>query len=156
VTIATGMLDAGLSFLAMFMLFRPLELAFPAKAGQRFLRPQWWTDFCFMAGQNLFFNGVVLWMLGRVEGSADAVRPAAIGAWIGKLNWWTQAVLVVVVGDFLIYWGHRLQHRVGFLWRFHSIHHSAEHMDWLAGHREHPVDTIEQLIDGGVEGSSFR
>src|SRR6266699_385282 len=42
----------------------------------------------------------------------------------------------------LVYWGHRLQHRVEFLWRFHSIHHSAEHLDWLAAHREHPLDTV--------------
>jgi sterol desaturase/sphingolipid hydroxylase (fatty acid hydroxylase superfamily) len=38
--------------------------------------------------------------------------------------------------------GHRLQHRVPLLWRFHKVHHSAEHLDWLAAHREHPLDTI--------------
>lgn len=26
--------------------------------------------------------------------------------------------------------------------RFHAVHHSAEHLDWLAAHREHPLDTI--------------
>jgi sterol desaturase/sphingolipid hydroxylase (fatty acid hydroxylase superfamily) len=31
---------------------------------------------------------------------------------------------------------------VPFLWRFHSIHHSSEHLDWLAAHREHPLDTV--------------
>jgi sterol desaturase/sphingolipid hydroxylase (fatty acid hydroxylase superfamily) len=146
VNIATAMLDAGLSFLAMFFLFRPLELAFPAKANQPFLRPQWWTDFCFVAGQGLFFNGAVFWLLGHAEHEANALRPAAMGAFIGKLNWWTQAAMVVVVGDFLVYWGHRLQHRVGFLWRFHSIHHSAEHMDWLAAHREHPLDSLYVVL----------
>src|SRR5262249_46598964 len=39
-------------------------------------------------------------------------------------------------------WGPRLQHRVGFLWRFHPVHHSAEHLDWLAAHREPPLDSI--------------
>ena len=29
-----------------------------------------------------------------------------------------------------------------FLWRFHAVHHSSEHLDWLAAHREHPLDTI--------------
>src|SRR6185369_5118236 len=41
-----------------------------------------------------------------------------------------------------VYWGHRLQHRAPLLWRFHSIHHTAEHLDWLAAHREHPIDSI--------------
>jgi sterol desaturase/sphingolipid hydroxylase (fatty acid hydroxylase superfamily) len=36
------------------------------------------------------------------------------------------------------------------LWRFHRVHHTAEHLDWLAAHREHPLDnlwtrTIENL-----------
>jgi sterol desaturase/sphingolipid hydroxylase (fatty acid hydroxylase superfamily) len=56
--------------------------------------------------------------------------------------WWLQVIEVILLSDVLIYWGHRLQHRVGFLWRFHSVHHSAEHLDWLAAHREHPLDTI--------------
>jgi sterol desaturase/sphingolipid hydroxylase (fatty acid hydroxylase superfamily) len=34
---------------------------------------------------------------------------------------------------------------VPLLWRFHSIHHSAEHLDWLAAHREHPLDTVYTL-----------
>jgi sterol desaturase/sphingolipid hydroxylase (fatty acid hydroxylase superfamily) len=146
VTIASGMLDAGLSFLLMFLLFRPLEWAFPAKVNQRCLRPQWWTDFCFMAGQNLFFNGAVLSLMARTEHWADTIRPAGMRLWIGGLSWWMQAILVVVAGDFLIYWGHRLQHRVPFLWRFHSIHHSAEHMDWLAAHREHPIDSLYAVL----------
>lgn len=61
---------------------------------------------------------------------------------VASQPWWLQFVEVVVLSDFLIYWGHRLQHRVGFLWRFHAVHHSAEHLDWLAAHREHPLDTI--------------
>ena len=38
------------------------------------------------------------------------------------------------------YWGHRLTHQVPFLWRFHAVHHSIEHMDWLAAGRLHPLD----------------
>ena len=34
---------------------------------------------------------------------------------------------------------------MSFLWRFHAVHHSAEHLDWLAAHREHPIDTIYTL-----------
>lgn len=52
---------------------------------------------------------------------------------------------VILLSDFCVYWGHRLQHRWSFLWRFHSVHHSAEHLDWLAAHREHPLDTVYTL-----------
>ena len=30
--------------------------------------------------------------------------------------------------------------RCRFLWRFHAVHHSIEHMDWLAAARLHPLD----------------
>ena len=48
----------------------------------------------------------------------------------------------MLLSDFCVYWGHRLQHRVDFLWRFHAVHHSDENLDWLAAHREHPIDSI--------------
>jgi sterol desaturase/sphingolipid hydroxylase (fatty acid hydroxylase superfamily) len=137
VTIATGILNAGLSFLALFLMLRPLELAYPARKGQRFFRPQWFTDLCFLLGQYLCFNGAVLWLLVRAQPWLRAATPQSISNAVAGLNWWLQAPLVILLGDFIIYWGHRLQHRVGFLWRFHSIHHSAEHLDWLAAHREH-------------------
>ena len=33
-------------------------------------------------------------------------------------------------------------HENAFLWRFHAIHHSAEHMDWLVNTRSHPIDVV--------------
>ncbi|MFS4418509.1 sterol desaturase family protein [Maribacter sp. 2307ULW6-5] len=41
---------------------------------------------------------------------------------------------------FFQYWAHRIFHSHYFLWRFHSIHHSTENMDWLAGSRTHFID----------------
>jgi sterol desaturase/sphingolipid hydroxylase (fatty acid hydroxylase superfamily) len=145
-SIAAIILNAGLSFIALFLIFRPLELAHPAQEGQRFFRAHWRTDFCFLMGQYLVFNGAVLWPLTHAEPWMRAAVPLAAREWIAGLNWWIQAGLVVVLGDLLIYWGHRLQHRVGFLWRFHSIHHSSEHLDWLAAHREHPVDSLYTIL----------
>jgi sterol desaturase/sphingolipid hydroxylase (fatty acid hydroxylase superfamily) len=132
----------GLSFLFLFLVFRPLEMAFPAKSGQRFFRPAWLTDLCFFLGQYLLWSGLVFWLLTRFGGSLDGIVSPGFRQVVAAQPWWAQALEVVLLSDFCIYWGHRLQHRIGFLWRFHSIHHSAEHLDWLAAHREHPVDTI--------------
>ncbi len=132
----------GASFLFLALVFYPLERAFPAKRGQKLLRPAWLTDLCFFVGQYLLWNGAVLWLLGRFGGWLHVVIPEGFRAGVAAQPWWLQAIEVVLLSDFCIYWGHRLQHRVGFLWRFHSIHHSAEHLDWLAAHREHPLDTV--------------
>src|SRR5688500_16265827 len=133
---------AGAAFLALFAIFRPLELAFPAKPKQGFFRPHWQTDLCFLLGQYLLFNGLVFWVLAKLSPWIHVATPGAVRAWVASLNVWVQLLLVILTGDVLIYWAHRVQHRVDFLWRFHSIHHSAEHLDWLAAHREHPRDTI--------------
>lgn len=132
----------GFSFLFLCLVFVPLERAFPAKPGQRFFRPAWALDLCFFLGQYLLWSGAVLWVLSAFGDWIDGIVPAQFRQAVAAQPWWVRAAEVVVLSDFCIYWGHRLQHRVGFLWRFHAVHHSAEHLDWLAAHREHPVDTI--------------
>ena len=138
--------NAARAFLALFLIFRPLELAYPANPNQRFFRPHWFTDLCFLLGQYLLFNGAVFYLLDRAAPYIHALTPQLLRAPIASLRIWQQAILVVLLGDFLIYWGHRLQHRVGFLWRFHAIHHSAEHLDFLAAHREHPIDSLYTIL----------
>ena len=135
-------LATALSFCFLVAVFRPLELVFPAKPGQRFFRPAWFTDLCFFLGQYLVWNGLVFWVLAQFSHWLHGTVPHGFRHAVASQAWWLQAVEVVLLSDLFVYWGHRLQHRVGFLWRFHAIHHSAEHLDWLAAHREHPLDTI--------------
>lgn len=139
--ISLSILGTGLSFLFLAVVFWPLERVFPAKQ-QKLLRREWWTDLAFFLGQYLLWGGVVLAVLHLVRGWLDGIVPQGFRTAVQSQPWWLQALEVIVMSDLFVYWGHRLQHRVGFLWRFHSIHHSAEHLDWLAAHREHPLDTI--------------
>ncbi|MEY2427422.1 MAG: hypothetical protein QOJ40_307 [Verrucomicrobiota bacterium] len=135
------LLGTVLSFGFLAILFWPLEKVFPAKA-QRLFRPNWWTDLAFFLGQYLVWGGGVLLLLQWGRGWLGGVVPAECRGLVRSQSWWLQAIEVILLSDLFVYWGHRLQHRVGFLWRFHSIHHSAEHLDWLAAHREHPLDTV--------------
>jgi sterol desaturase/sphingolipid hydroxylase (fatty acid hydroxylase superfamily) len=141
-TVPAMVLGTGGSFLFLALVFWPLERAFPAKRGQRFFRPDWWLDVCFFFGQYMLWSGAMLWLLSHFSVAVDQVMPAGWRAAVGSQPWWLQAVEAVLLSDFVIYWGHRIQHQVPFLWRFHAIHHSAEHLDWLAAHREHPLDTV--------------
>jgi sterol desaturase/sphingolipid hydroxylase (fatty acid hydroxylase superfamily) len=141
-TLAGMTLTTGMSFLFLWLVFWPLERAFPARPGQKVFRPAWLTDVCFFLGQYLVWNGLVFWVLGHFADGLDAVVPAGFRSAVASQSWWLQSIEVVLLSDLCIYWGHRLQHNVGFLWRFHAVHHSAEHLDWLAAHREHPIDTI--------------
>jgi sterol desaturase/sphingolipid hydroxylase (fatty acid hydroxylase superfamily) len=142
VSAAWLVLSAAISFLFLALVFWPLERAFPARAGQKLIRPAWATDLCFFVGQYLLWNGVVFWLLTRFGAWVTWMVPSGMRDAVASQAWWVQAIEVVLLSDMCIYWGHRLQHRVDFLWRFHSIHHTSEHLDWLAAHREHPLDTV--------------
>lgn len=134
-------LSISLSFFFLAIIFWPLEKLFAARK-QRFFRPEWWTDLCFFLGQYLLWGGLVLYLLDTFRSELHSIIPSSFHVTVHALPWWLQAISVVLLSDFTIYWGHRLQHRLPFLWRFHSIHHSAEHLDWLAAHREHPLDSV--------------
>lgn len=129
------------SFLFLALVFVPMERVFPAKK-QKFFRAKWMLDFCFFLGQYLLWSGLVLSVFCYFEDSLTSLISEGFQEKVKSQRFVLQVLEVLVLSDFLIYWGHRLQHNVGFLWRFHKVHHSAEHLDWLAAHREHPIDSI--------------
>lgn len=133
---------AGISLLFLVLLFVPMERVFPAKKGQTFFRKRWFLDLSFFLGQYLLWNSLLIWFLAYLHSFVKFLVPYQITIEIHSQPVWLQAIEVLFLSDFLIYWGHRLQHKVDFLWRFHKVHHTAETMDWLASHREHPLDTI--------------
>jgi sterol desaturase/sphingolipid hydroxylase (fatty acid hydroxylase superfamily) len=137
---------AAVAFFCFLLIFRPLELNFPARHGQPFLREGWSTDFCFFLGQYLVWIAVVMAVLTDLIPELHRLVPTAVRRAIGVQPFWLQFVEIVVLGDLIIYWAHRLQHRVDFLWRFHAVHHTSERLDWLAAHREHPLDTVYSAL----------
>lgn len=54
-----------------------------------------------------------------------------------------QFLFAFLVMDFTRYWVHYADHRVGFLWQFHRVHHSAETLDATTGLRMHVVDFLQ-------------
>ena|SRR5438477_6087791 len=50
-----------------------------------------------------------------------------------------QAMLFLVLSDFMLYWNHRLFHGAA-LWKYHAIHHSSEEVDWISAARFHSVN----------------
>jgi sterol desaturase/sphingolipid hydroxylase (fatty acid hydroxylase superfamily) len=136
------LLPTVLSLLFLAVVFIPMEKVFPAKPEQKIFRPHWVLDLCFFLGQYLIWNALVIWALTYFSGWIHSFVPHDFRDAVGSQAWWIQGIEVIVLSDFIIYWAHRLQHKVDFLWRFHKVHHSAEHLDWLAAHREHPLDSI--------------
>jgi len=52
-----------------------------------------------------------------------------------------QAMLILALSDFALYWLHRMFHGGGF-WKYHAVHHSSEDLDWISAARFHPVNLL--------------
>lgn len=129
-----------LDLLLMTVIFIPLELFFPKNRFQTKFHEEWRTDLIYFVISHLFiqFFGIV------------TQKPAILFfGWMGldKLHLWVQGLPFIVAlflafftTDLFQYWAHRFFHTRVFLWRFHSIHHSTQNMDWLAGSRTHFMD----------------
>lgn len=129
------------AFVFLYAVFTPIEQFFPARE-QKFFRREWGTDFCFFLGQHLLWVGLIFALLAYFSQWVDDVMPFTFRDAVAKQPWFLQVIEVIILSDFLIYWGHRLQHRNDFLWRFHSVHHTSKDLDWIASFREHPLDAL--------------
>jgi sterol desaturase/sphingolipid hydroxylase (fatty acid hydroxylase superfamily) len=143
---------------ALCLVFVPLEKLFALRR-QKVLRPHLATDLT-----HLFVDNFLV----TVGGIALGVLFALPLVWVrtfgiaSALPWDVALVLGLAVAFLGNYVGHRLTHTVPFLWRFHSVHHSIEHMDWVASARLHPVDgaftqacVVAPLVVLGYGGGAF-
>src|SRR5688572_32480687 len=129
-----------LNLIVYSVVFIPLERLFARLPEQSIFRPHWRTDLTYFFVSALLVQVTTILTLKPAMVLFDwAVVPnvqQAIRALPGVL----QFLLLIIVADFTQYWVHRTFHAVPLLWRFHAVHHSADHMDWLAGSRLHLVD----------------
>jgi sterol desaturase/sphingolipid hydroxylase (fatty acid hydroxylase superfamily) len=120
----------------LFLVFVPLEKLFAFRP-QKVFRRGIATDLTHLLVNNVFvtigtFALVIVAALPLLWVRAldlEAALPPGAAIALG--------LAVAFLGNYV---GHRLTHRVPFLWRFHAVHHSIEQMDWVASGRLHPLD----------------
>lgn len=59
---------------------------------------------------------------------------------------WVDMLVALLMLDMIIYWQHRLFHRIPLLWRLHRMHHSDTHIDVTTGLRFHPLEILLSML----------
>ena len=137
----------GLDFLVLNVvftgfLFLPVERIFPHEREQAIFRDEWREDLFYYLVSSLMVQ-VLTFLSFLPARSILAFAPLnGLRAWIGALPFVLQFAAIMFLTDLVQYWVHRAFHRLPWLWRFHSVHHSARSMDWMAGARMHFLEIL--------------
>lgn len=124
------------------LVFIPVENLFPNRNGQGIFRYEWREDLFYFFISSMLVQ-LLTWLSLLPANTLFAVTGwSAFRAWVAALPFIVQLIAIMLLTDFVQYWVHRTFHRVPFLWRFHSVHHSAQCMDWMAGARMHFLEIL--------------
>jgi sterol desaturase/sphingolipid hydroxylase (fatty acid hydroxylase superfamily) len=123
------------------ILFIPLERLL-GRREQPIFRQDWREDLFYFLISSLLVQVLTFLSLAPSLAILAHTDWGGLRNWVGSQPVVLQFVEIMFLTDLVQYWVHRTFHRVGFLWRFHAVHHSAQVMDWLAGSRMHFMEIV--------------
>jgi sterol desaturase/sphingolipid hydroxylase (fatty acid hydroxylase superfamily) len=126
--------------LIVFAIVFTFEIAFPLFSYSRTARAQ-------NIGRNLGITAIFLavnFLLHPISPFATGLASEAgfgLSYWLG-LSPWGQLILGLVGLDLFAYFAHVTMHKLGWMWRFHRMHHADSMVDVTTAFREHPGETL--------------
>lgn len=136
-----------LDLLGSTTVFVILEKLFPLYRNQPIFRKEWQTDLIHF-GVNHLLVGLMLLIVNFFVHRAQliVVGEEGLQQFISSIHFLPQLLLCLLVADLAEYAVHRAYHEVPWLWKVHSVHHSVNTLDWLAGSRLHMLEIIVTRI----------
>ena len=124
----------------LFIIVVPFERLFPRQKHQGFRRPHLDLDIGYAMAAP--FLNIIALTVGIFVGiiSLAWIPGLLIAPYVAMIPSQYKLIAGILLFDMTTYWAHRFYHEIPILWKFHSIHHSIEHMDWVSGFRAHPFD----------------
>jgi len=128
-------------FISVLLICIILQWASPSRP---FYKGRWKSDAS--NGGIVLFNNVIIGFLPLIPYQMALI--AADNDWgILNLNYFNKLepvtfVLGILIMDMIIYFQHRMFHKVSFLWKLHSMHHIEPMLDVTSGLRFHPIEIV--------------
>jgi sterol desaturase/sphingolipid hydroxylase (fatty acid hydroxylase superfamily) len=132
------------AFAGVLLLLLAGQELWPRRAKPARRGPRWFVNLGMVAIDSVFVRLVV-----PLGAAAAAVWAAGRGyGLLAQVQWpsWLEGTLAFLALDGLIYWQHRLFHRIPLFWRLHRMHHSDLEFDATTGVRFHPVEIALSML----------
>lgn len=101
------------------------------------------TDAIYLPASLVVAGGLsALWGGFHVFVAGEITRAVGHPVWPDGWPIGAQVGLACAAAELFAYWPHRWMHENTFLWRFHSVHHSARRVYWLNALRAHPGEHL--------------
>lgn len=144
------MVRAVVAFLMLAALFWLIEAIWPEDRTQPKWRSDSFTDLIYWVFDGIVTKFVTTVVVVIAIVVATLTLPHSEFSWISAQPAWLQALEILVLGDLIGYWVHRLFHTVPQMWKIHAVHHSPVKLDWLAAARFHPLDNVAHRVAAAV------
>ncbi|WMC12332.1 sterol desaturase family protein [Oceanimonas pelagia] len=128
------------SFAGLLLLFLLWEHYAPRRPQRQRRGPRWLRHLA-LAGLNTLLVRALFPLAAVGAALLAAERNWGVLAWLALPDWLALPLTVLLL-DLLIYWQHRLFHRVPLLWRLHRMHHTDTELDATTGVRFHPLEIL--------------
>jgi len=128
-------------FFGLFVLFALIEAWIPRRKRTQTRLRRWRTNWAisFINTGTIYLMALLMPLL-----AVGAAYDASANGWglFNTLDWpvWLEVVLAILILDLAIWFQHLITHKIPFLWRFHSVHHSDRDLDVTSALRFHPIE----------------
>jgi len=131
--------------LLVFGVLAGLEIKRPRRRLSKTKSQRWPGNLCIALLNGVLVRTLLPWLVPVL------VAHQAFVSQLGLFNQWDlpfllDVLITLVALDLLIYWQHRLFHRVPALWRLHRMHHTDTGVDVTTSLRFHPLEIALSLV----------
>ncbi|PKG85186.1 hypothetical protein CXF85_06185 [Colwellia sp. 75C3] len=123
-----------------------LEFRFPYRKNWLPKADEFKQDLLYLFGVQLILILLVKYMLATYLVNKGFSNAIIFDVWPNQWPLFLQFLVMILLGELMQYWWHRLSHKLPVLWALHDVHHQPKNIYSLNTGRFHPIDKIVEFF----------